>query len=64
MSVSMARNTVTRLQKEIADLRVKDAREAKKESDLTSKMVKATNDARTTKSASTATTKLTEASRA
>jgi TIR domain-containing protein len=64
MSVSMARSTVARLQKEIADLRAKDAQEAKRESDLTAKMVKASNDARTTKSVSTATSKLNEASRA
>lgn len=64
MSVSMARSTVGRLQKEIADLRGRDAQEAKKESDFTAKMVKASNDARTTKSVSTATSKLNEASRA
>lgn len=64
MSVSMARSTVGRLQKEIADLRGRDAQEARKESDLTAKMFKASNDARTTKNVSTATSKLNEASRA
>jgi hypothetical protein len=64
MSVSTARSTVARLQKEIADLRVKDAAEAKKEASLTEKMVKASNAARTSKSASTIASKLTEASRA
>ena len=64
MSVSMARSTVGRLQKEIADLRGRDAQEAKKEADLTAKMFKASNDARTTKNFSSATSKLNEASRA
>lgn len=64
MSVSTARSAVSRLQKDVADLRTKDAQEAKKESDLTSKMVKASNDARSTKSVSTMTSKLNEASRA
>ena len=64
MSASTARSTVARLQKEIADLRVKDAAEAKKEATLTEKMVKASNAARTSKSASTIASKLTEASRA
>lgn len=64
MSVSMARSTVTRLQKDIADIRVKDAQEAKKEADLTAKMVRASNDARTSKNASTITSKMNEASRA
>lgn len=64
MSVSTARSTVARLQKEIADLRVRDAQEAKKEADLNAKMVKASNDARTTKNLSTATSKANEASKA
>ena len=64
MSVSMARSTVARLQKDIADLRVKDAQEAKKEADLTSKMVRASNDARSSKNASTVTSKMNELSRA
>ena len=64
MSASTARSTVARLQKEIADLRVKDAAEAKKEASLTEKMVKASNAARMSKSASTISSKLTEASRA
>jgi hypothetical protein len=64
MSVSMARSTVTRLQKDIADIRVKDSQEAKKEADLTAKMVRAFNDARTSKNASTITSKMNEASRA
>lgn len=64
MSASTARSTVARLQKEIADLRVKDAAGAKKEASLTEKMVKASNAARTSKSASTIASKLTEASRA
>jgi hypothetical protein len=55
---------VARLQKEIADLRVKDAQEARKEADLNAKLVKASNDARTTKNLSTATSKANEASRA
>ena len=64
MSVSTARSTVARLQKEIADLRVKDAAEAKKEASLTEKIVKSSNAARSSKSASTIASKLTEASRA
>lgn len=64
MSISMARSTVARLQKDIADLRVKDAQEAKKEADLTAKMVRASNGAQSSKSASTIASKLNEASRA
>jgi hypothetical protein len=64
MSVAMARGTVARLQKEIADLRARDAQEAQKEATLTAKMVRASNDARATRSVSTATSKLNEASRA
>jgi len=64
MSVSTARSKVAKLQKDIADLRVKDAQEAKKEADLNAKMVKASNEAQTTKSRSTATSKASEASRA
>lgn len=64
MSVSTARSTVVRLQKEIADLRVKDAQQTKKEADLNAKMVKASNDARTTRNLSTATSNANEASRA
>jgi len=64
VSVSTARNKVVRLQKEIADLRVKDAQEARKEAALNAKMVKASNDARTTKNLSTAKSKANEASSA
>jgi hypothetical protein len=64
MSLSSARSAVARLQKEIADLRLKDAQEAKKEADLTAKMTKASYDARTSKNASTVTSKMNEASRA
>jgi hypothetical protein len=64
MSVSIVRSTVSRLQKDIADLRVKDAQEAKKEADLSVKMVRATDAARSSNRASTITSKLNEASRA
>ncbi len=64
MSVSMDRSKVSRLHKDIADLRVKDAREAKREADFTTKMVRASNAAQSSKSASTVSSKLNEASRA
>jgi predicted nucleic acid-binding Zn-ribbon protein len=64
MSVSTARSTVARLQKDIADLRVKDAQEAKKEADLSAKMVRASTAAQSSKSQSNITSKLNEASRA
>ncbi len=64
MSLSTARTAVARFQKDITDLRGKDAQEAKKEADLTSKMVRASNDARSSKNASTVASKLNEASRA
>lgn len=64
MSISMARSTVARLQKDIANLRVKDAQEARKEADLSAKMVSASNTARSSKSTSIITSKLNEASRA
>lgn len=63
MSLSTARGAVVRLQKEIADLRSKEAQEAKREGDLTARMIKASNDARTSRSISTATSKASEASR-
>lgn len=64
MSVSTERSKVARLQRDIADLRVKDAQEAKKEADLAAKMVRASNAAQSSKSASTISSKLNEASRA
>lgn len=64
MSISTERSKVARLQRDIADLRVKDAQEAKKEADLTAKMVRASNAAQSSKSASTISSKLNEASRA
>lgn len=64
MSVSNNRAKVARLQQDIANLRIKDAQEAKKEADFSDKMVKATNAAQASKSASTITTKLNEARRA
>lgn len=64
MSISTARSYVVRVQNDIADLRNKDAQEAKKEADLTQKMARATADARTTKSVSTMTSKLRDAERA
>lgn len=64
MTVSMARSSVTRLQNEIAGIREKDAQESKKEATLNAKIIRASNDARTTKSVSTATSKLNEANRA
>lgn len=64
MSLSNARSAVARVQKEIADLRSKDAQEAKKEADLTGKLARATSDARSTKSVSTLTSKLRDAERA
>lgn len=64
MSLSTARRSVARLQKEIADLHVKDAQEAKREADLNAKRVRASNDAQTTKNVSIVTSKLNEARRA
>lgn len=64
MSVLMGRSAVSRLQKNIVDLRVKDAQEAKKEADLSAKMLRASNAAQSSKSASTISSKLNEASRA
>jgi hypothetical protein len=64
MSVSTARSAVARLQKDIADLRVKDAQEAQKEADLNVRMVRASTAAQSSKSASTITSKRNEASRA
>lgn len=63
MSLTSIRSTVARVQKELADLRTKDAAEAKKEADLIGKVNKATSDARTTKSVSTVTSKLKDAAR-
>lgn len=63
MSVGMERSAVARLQKEIADLRTKDAQEAKKEAELGAKLNRANSDTRSTKSASTQSTKLREAER-
>ena len=64
MSVSTERAKVARLQQDIANLRIKDAQEAKKEADFSEKVVKATNAAQVSRSASTITTKLNEARRA
>ncbi len=63
MSLASIRSTVALVQKELADLRAKDAAEAKKEADLIGKVNKATSDARATKSASTMTSKLNEVTR-
>lgn len=64
MSISMARSNVARVQKTIADLRVKDAQEARKEADLSTKIVRASSAAQSSKSTSTITSKMNEASRA
>ena len=64
MSVSLARGTVGRLQKDIADLRVKEAQESKKEAELTAKMVRYSNDGRASKTPSIIASKMNEASRA
>lgn len=64
MSLSTSRSTVVRLQKDIADLRQKDAVEAKKEADLSGKAAKAQDAARRASSASSATSKINEANRA
>jgi len=64
MSVSMERSKVARLQKDIADLRVKDAQEARKEAEFSARMVRASGAAQSSKSASTIVSKLKEANRA
>lgn len=64
MSVSTTRITVARLQKDVADLRTKDAQEARKEADLSAKIVRATSAAQSSKNSSTISSKLNEASRA
>ena len=62
--LNMARNNVARVQREMADLRSKDAQEARKEADLTQKLARATRDAHATKSPNTLTSKLRDAERA
>ena len=63
MSVSTARSNVNRVQKSIADLRLKDAAEAKKEADLTSKINRGNEAASRSNSLSTIQSKLKEIER-
>ena len=63
MSIETDRNTLTRLQKEIATLRKQDAAEAKKEVDANSKAAKAAQAAAKANSSSSMQTKLREAER-
>ncbi|MCP1471661.1 small-conductance mechanosensitive channel [Sphingobium sp. OAS761] len=62
--LNTARNNVARVQREMADLRSKDAQEARKEADLTQKLARATRDAHAAKSPNTLTSKLRDAERA
>lgn len=64
MSISSIRSNIARLQKDIADLRAKDAAEAKKEADLTSKVHQASDRARRASSASSVNSYLREIERA
>jgi hypothetical protein len=63
MSLASARSNISRAQKSIADLRVKDSAEAKKEADLTSKINRANESASRSKSMSTIQSKLKEVER-
>lgn len=63
MSLSTARSNVARVQKSLADLRLKDALEAKKEADLTSKINRANEAASRTTSMSTIQSKYKEIER-
>ena len=63
MSIAKDRSTLARLQKDIADLRKKDAAEAKNEVDANAKANRAVQAAAKASSASTAQTKLREAER-
>lgn len=63
MSISSTRSSVARVQKAIADLRIKDAAETKKESDLFIKINRATEAASRSKSASVIQSKLREIER-
>lgn len=63
MSIASARSNVARVQKALADLRGKDATEAKKEADLVSKTNKATTDAQKATNANTMSQKLREVER-
>jgi hypothetical protein len=63
MSISSARSNVARVQKVIADLRVKEAAEANKESDLFIKINRASESASRSSSASTLQSKLKEIER-
>lgn len=63
MSITTDRSTLARLQKDIADLRKKDAAEAKKEVDANGKASRAAQAAANTKSSSTAKMKLREVER-
>ena len=63
MSIATDRSTLARLQKDIADLRKKDAAEAKNEVDANAKANRAVQAAAKASSASTAQTKLREAER-
>lgn len=64
MSISSTRSTVARLQSDIADLRAKDAAEAKKEADLTAKINQAAARAQRATSTSSASSYLREVERA
>jgi hypothetical protein len=64
VSVTLARSTVARLQKDVSGLRTKDAAEARKEADMMSKFHRAVDGANRTSSATTRSSKLREADRA
>lgn len=61
MTISSEQSKIARLQREIAELRKKDAQEAQREASLSAKSNKATMDAARSKSASTVSSKLREA---
>lgn len=63
MSLSTVLSTVARLQKDLADLRVKEAEEARREAEFAYKATKAAADTRSTKSASILASKVREAER-
>lgn len=64
MSISLTRSSLARLQKDVSDLRAKDATEARKEADLLSKFTRAMDGANRASSSSTRSAKLREAERA
>lgn len=63
MSIDSLRSNVSRIQKDLSDLRLKDASEAKKEADLNGKIAKASSDARSSRTASTIQSRLRDVER-